>query len=84
MEFVTFLYFFNHVTKNQKSMEFSLIIVTGDIIFVSTDWKTMHSGDEHENDCLIFLIEHNFEQVFDFRDLTGNIRQLDVFWVNEP
>ena len=65
-------------------MECNSIIVTGDINFLSTDWKIMHSSDEYENDCLNLLTELNFEQVFDFRDLTGNTKQLDVFMVNEP
>ena len=44
----------------------------------------MHSSDGYENPCLNFLTDLNFEQVFDFRDLTGNIKQLDVFLVIEP
>ena len=44
----------------------------------------MQSSDEYENDCLNLLTELNFEQVFDFRDLWGNIKQLDVFLVYEP
>ena len=52
-------------------MECNSIIATGDFNFVSADWKTMHSSDEYENDCLNLLTELSFEQVFDFRDLTG-------------
>ena len=63
-------------------MECNSIIVTGDINFVSANSKTMHSSDEYENDRLILLNELNVEQGFDFRDLTGNIKQLDVFLVN--
>ena len=65
-------------------MECNSIIVTGVNNFLSTDWKTMHSSDGYENACLNFLTDLNFEQVFDFRDLMGNIKHLDVFLVNEP
>ena len=44
----------------------------------------MLSGDEYKNDCLNLLTEFNFEQVFDFRNLTGNVKQLDTFLVNKP
>ena len=40
----------------------------------------MHSSDEYENDYISLLTELYFEQLFDFRDLTGNIKQLDVFF----
>ena len=46
----------------------------------------MNSSDKYENDSLNFLTELNFyfEEVFDFRDLTANIKQLAVYLVNEP
>ena len=65
-------------------MECNSTIVTADINFLSTDWKTMHLSDENKYDCLNLLTEFNFEQVFEFRDLTGNVKQLDVFLVIKP
>ena len=58
--------------QTQKSMESNSIIVTGDINFVSTDWKTMHSSNEHENDCL--------NDCLNLRDLTVKNKQLGVFF----
>ena len=65
-------------------MECHSKIVTGDIIFVSTDWEKMHSSDEDENDCLKFSADLSFKNVFNFSDSKGNINQLDIFSVNEP
>ena len=80
----TFLQFFRHVTNKQKSSEFNSIIFTGRNYFVGTDCKTtMHSSKAYENDCLNLFIELNFEQVFDLSDLSGTIKQLDVFLINE-
>ena len=62
-------------------MGFNSIIVTGEINFVSTDWKAMHSSDEYDNDFLNLLTEIKFEQKFDFRDLTGD-KQQGVFLVS--
>ena len=65
-------------------MDFNSVSFRGDINFVSTDWKTTYSSDEYKNDSLNLFTEITFQQVFDFRDLTGNIKQLDVFLMNEP
>ena len=43
----------------------------------------MHSSKTYENDCPNLFIELIFEQVFDFSDLSGTIKQLDVFLINE-
>ena len=43
----------------------------------------MHSRKAYENDCLNLFIELNSEQIFDFSDLSGTIKQLDVFLINE-
>ena len=43
----------------------------------------MYSCKAYENDCLNLFVELNFEQIFEFSDLSGKIKQLDVFLMNE-
>ena len=49
-------------------------MITGDINFAQTDWLTLISSDEDEQDFLVALADFNFEQM-----ITGKEKvQLDV------
>ena len=60
----------------QKQIELSVrnVMITGDINFAQTDWLTLISSDEDEQDFLVALADFNFEQM-----ITGKEKvQLDV------
>ena len=52
-----------------------LTIICGDINFCDTDWSSLHSCNNKENEVLETLVEFNYEQVLD--------ANLDVFLCND-
>ena len=58
----------------QKDQKCDFTMITGDINFSNTDWKTMHSEDNYQSTLLGLLLENNFEQIME----SDNKIKLDV------
>ena len=64
----------------QKDQKCDFAMITGDINFSNTDWKTMQSEDNYQSTILGLLFENNFEQIMEL----DNKIKLDVMFTNDP
>ena len=69
-----------YLQKKQTDQKCDFTMITGDINFSNTDWKTMHSEDNHQSNILGLLFENSFEQIME----SVNKTKLDVMLTNDP